>query len=228
MARKHLKRITAPASWMIGRKGSKFIALPKGSFKMEFGMPLIAVLKDVLHLVETRKEGKRVLNSKEIIVNGKRCKDEKFMVGLMDILAIKDIGKYFRVLLDGNGILRLVPVTDSEALLRPCKITGKRSLSGGKVQLSLHDGRTCLGEAGHSTGDTVVLAIPGGKISQHFKLEKGSHAYLIGGSNVGRAGLVEGISGDTVNVRIGDIVAEASRRFVFVTGKDKPIVKIES
>lgn len=221
-----MKRVTAPASWMINRKETKFIALPKGSFRMEFGMPLIVVLKDVLHLVETAREGKRVLNSKEILVNGKRRKDEKFMVGLMDVLTIKDIGKSFRMLLDGNGVLRLVPVTGSEASLRPCKITGKRIIRGGKVQLSLHDGRTCLGDAAYSNGDTVVLGVPGGKIVQHFNLEKGGQAYLVGGSNVGEAGTIEGISGDTVMVKIGDKVSEASRRFVFIIGKDKPLVKI--
>ncbi len=210
---------------MVNRKERKFIARPKGSFRMEMGMPLITILEEVLHLVETRNEGKRVLNSKEIIVNGIRRKDEKFMVGLMDVLSIKDIGKNFRMLLDANGILRLVPVTGAEASVRPCKITAKKSIAGGKIQLALHDGRTCLGEAAYANGDTVVLSIPEGKITQHFKLEKGSHAYLIGGSNVGQTGTIEAISGDKVTVKIGGNAAEAARRFVFVIGKDKPMVK---
>ena len=225
MAKKHLKRIAAPATWMVDRKERKFIARPKGSFKMAMGMPLVTVLKDVLKLVATRKEGKRVLNSKEILVNGRRRKDEKFMIGLMDVLAIKDIGKSYRMLLDKNNILRLVPVTDSEAAVKLGKITGKRSIRKGGIQLSLHDGRSLLGEAAHATGDTVVLSLPKGDITQHLKLESGCHAYLIGGSNVGRTGIVENISGDTVTIKIGDGVVEAAKRFVFVVGKDKPAIK---
>lgn len=226
MARRHIKRITAPASWMINRKESKFIAMPKGSFKMEMGMPLIAVLKDILKLVETRKEGKQALNGKEILVNGKRRKDEKFMTGLMDILTIKDTGKSYRILLDSNGILRLTPISGQETSIRPCKVTGKRSVKGGKIQISLHDGRTCIGDASHSNGDTVIMSVPEGKIIQHLKLEKGSRAYLIGGSNVGRSGTIEEITGDKVTVKIGDNTAEASRKFVFVIGKDKPLFSV--
>ena len=225
MAKKHLKRIAAPATWMVDRKERKFIAMPKGSFKMAMGMPLITVLKDVLKLVATRKEGKRVLNSKDIMVNGARRKDEKFMIGLMDVLTIKDIGKSYRMLLDKNNTLRLVQVTESEASVKLGKVTGKRSVRKGLIQLTLHDGRSLLGLAAHSTGDTVVLALPKGGITQHFKLESGCHAYLIGGSNVGRTGVVDNIAGDKVTIKIGDDVVEAAKRFVFVIGKDKPIIK---
>ena len=225
MAKKHLKRIAAPATWMVDRKERKFIAMPKGSFKMAMGMPLITVLKDVLKLVATRKEGKRVLNSKEILVNGARRKDEKFMIGLMDVLTIKDIGKSYRMLLDKNNILRLVPVTESEASVKLGKVTGKRSIRKGLIQLTLHDGRSLLGAAAHSTGDTVVLALPKGDVTQHFKLESGCQAYLIGGSNVGRTGVVDNISGDKVTVKIGNDVVEAAKRFIFVIGKDKPVIK---
>ncbi|MBI2175875.1 30S ribosomal protein S4e [Candidatus Woesearchaeota archaeon] len=225
MAKKHLKRIAAPSTWMVDRKERKFIAMPKGSFKRAMGMPLVTVLKDVLRLVTTRKEGKRVLNSREILVNSKRRKDEKFMIGLMDVLAIKDIGKSYRMLLDRNNILRLVPVSESEASVKLGKVTGKRSVRKGRIQLSLHDGRSLLGEASHSTGDTVVIALPKGDVVQHLKLESGCQAYLIGGSNVGRTGVVGNISGDKVTIKIGDETVEAARRFVFVVGKDKPVVK---
>ena len=227
MAKKHLKRIAAPSTWMVDRKERKFIAMPKGSFKMAMGMPLVTVLKDVLKLVATRKEGKRVLNSKEILVNGARRKDEKYMIGLMDVLTIKDIGNSYRMLLDKNNILRLVPVTESEASVKLGKVTGKRSVRKGMIQLSLHDGRSLLGVAAHntSTGDTIVLALPKGDVTQHFKLESGCQAYLIGGSNVGRTGVVDNISGDKVTVKIGNDVVEAAKRFIFVIGKDKSVIK---
>lgn len=228
MAKKHLKRITVPASWMVDRKGSKFIARPNGSFSLETGMPLITVLKEVLNLVNTRREGRRVLNSKEISVNGVRRKSEKFMIGLMDVLGIKELGISYRMLLDANGVLRLVPIGSGESAIKPCKIIGKRAVRKGKVQLSLHNGHTCIGEAAHETGSTVVLALPKGGITQHLKMEKGSHAYLIGGSNVGRTGVIDSVSGDKVAIKMesGDGLITAAKRFVFVIGKEKPVIKV--
>ncbi|MBI2580400.1 30S ribosomal protein S4e [Candidatus Woesearchaeota archaeon] len=224
MAKNHLKRISAPASWPVGRKEGKFIARPRGSFSLEMGMPLITALKDVLGLVKTRKEGKLVLNTKSILVNGKRWKDEKFMIGLMDVVGISDLGRSYRVLLDRNGILRLVPMSESESPVKLCKVVGKRAVKKGRLQLSLHDGRSCIGAASHSVGDTLVLGLPKNDVAQHVRLEDGCHAYIVGGSNVGRSGVVEHVSGNMVTVRIGDEVADVAKRFVFVTGKAKPLI----
>ena len=234
MAKNHLKRVSAPASWLIGRKEGKMIARPKGSFSFEMGMPLITALKDILGLVKTRKEGKLVLNTKSILVNGKRRKDEKFMIGLMDIVGISDLGRSYRVLLDRKGSLRLVPLSDSEASVKLCRVIGKRAVKGGKVQLSLHDGRSLLGReelSEHKAGDTVVLELPSNKIAQHIKLENGCQAYLIGGSHVGCTGVGEHVLGDErgkVIIRIGDDVVESAKRFVFAIGKGeqgKPVIK---
>ena len=225
MGEKHLKRLAAPVTWHIDRKERKFIARPVGSYSMDMGMALITVLKEVVKLVSTRKEGKLVLNSKDIQVNGVRRKDEKFMIGLMDVLSIKEIGQSYRMLLDNNRKLRLVPVEGSEVPVKLCRIVGKRTIRKGKTQLSLHDGRSIIGSDEHSTGDTVVLELPKGNVKQHLRLESGCHAYLIGGTNVGRTGTVDNIAGDKVTIKIGDGVVEAAKIFVFVVGKDKPVIK---
>ncbi|MBI2143588.1 hypothetical protein HYU17_00360 [Candidatus Woesearchaeota archaeon] len=228
MAKKHLKRLASPATWPLERKAGRFVAKPKGSFRKGMGMSLITLLKDVLRLVETRKEGKRVLSTNEVLVNSERRKDEKLMVGLMDVVSIKSIGKAYRLLLDSNSMLRPVPVTGREALLKPCKVVGKRLVKKGIVQLSLYDGRACLGTNAHKTGDTVVLELPGSKIASHLKLESGCFAYLTGGSNVGLSGVVEHISGDKAVVKIGERTVEAAKRFVFVVGTDKPVISVST
>jgi small subunit ribosomal protein S4e len=227
MAKKHMKRVTAPASWMIERKVQKFISLPKGSYSMKTGMSLVAVLKDVLKLVNTRKEGKRVLNNKEIIVNGKRRKDEKFMIGLMDVLQIKEIGKSYRMILDNRGVLRLITISGAETSIKPCRVNGKRTIRNGKIQLSFHDGRTFLGKAENSIGDTIMISLPDGKEKQSIKLEKGCQAYLTGGSNVGLTGTVDNISGEKATIKIGNDVIETETRSVFVIGKEKPLIKLD-
>src|SRR3989338_4570809 len=226
MAKKHMKRIAAPFAWMVERKAGKFIARPRGSFSFGAGMPLMTVIKDVLGLVETRKEGKRVLNSRDVFVNGARRKDEKFMVGIMDLLSLKDLGKTYRVLFDTNGVLRLVPVSDSDASVHLCRINGKRIIGKGKVQLSLHDGRSIIGSNDYRTGDSLVLSTQDTGVKGHVRLESGCYAYLIGGSNVGRMGVVASISGSNVIIRIGDASVEAAKRFVFPVGKEKPLISI--
>ena len=224
MTRAHLKRIAAPSTWPVGRKEGKFIARPKGSFSLEMGMPLITALKDILGLVKTRKEGKLVLNTKEILVNGKRRKDEKLMIGLMDVVSIGELEKSYRMMLDKNAVLRLVPVSGSESSVKLCKVIGKRTVKNGRIQLSFHDGRSYIGAPAHAVGDTLVLALPKNDVVQHLKLEDGYNAYITGGSNVGSTGVIEHISGDTVMLKIGDEVVEVAKRFVFVTGKDKPLI----
>ena len=163
-----MKRIAAPSTWPVGRKEGKFTARPKGSFSLEMGMPLITALKDTLGLVKTRKEGKLVLNTKEILVNGKRRKDEKFMIGLMDVVSIGELEKSYRMMLDKNAVLRLVPVSGSESSVKLCKVIGKRTVKNGRIQLSLHDGRSYIGAAAHAVGDTLVLALPKNDVVQHL------------------------------------------------------------
>jgi small subunit ribosomal protein S4e len=225
MVKNHLKRLAAPSTWPVDRKSRVYISRPKGSFSLENAMPLTVILRDSLELVKTRKESTLVLNNKEISVNGKRQKEGKLMVGLMDVLTIKDIGKSFRILLDKNGLLRPILIEDAEATVRLSKITGKRTVSKGKVQLTLHDGRAMMGTQDHKVGDTIVLSLPKNEIKSYLKLENKCSAYLTGGSHVGFTGTVEEIKKDKVMIKLGNDVVEAARRFVLVVGKDKPVIK---
>ena len=106
MAKKHLKRLNAPKSWKIKRKGIKFITRPNpGAHSFSLGMPINIVLREIFEYAKTTKEVKNILNNKEVLINGVRRKDHRFIVGFMDIIAIPGIKAYFRVLLDKKGKL---------------------------------------------------------------------------------------------------------------------------
>ena len=107
----HLKRITAPRTWHIKRKENKFILRPNcGSHSLENGLPLGLILRDVLGLVSTMSEAEKLLNNNEVLVDGKRRKDRKTVVGLFDIVSIPLLSKNFQVSLNQNGRLNLIEV----------------------------------------------------------------------------------------------------------------------
>src|SRR3989344_1877264 len=107
MGNLHIKRIAAPASWHINRKLSKWIYKPNpGPHKIENSMPLGTILKEILHLANTSKEARYILTSGNIKINGKIRKDQKFPVGLMDIISYND--KNYRILFNKKGYLILV------------------------------------------------------------------------------------------------------------------------
>src|SRR5437868_2925966 len=98
MASSHLKRIVAPKTWPILRKTTTFIARPKpNGQKLELTMPVVLVMREMLGLVQTAAQARRILRSQPVTVNGKRVYDTDSTVGFMDLLAIG--GKTYRVLI---------------------------------------------------------------------------------------------------------------------------------
>ena len=100
----HLKRIASPRTWLINRKQNKFTVRPKpGAHSLEQGLALGIVVRDLLKLASTMMEVKKLLNDQEILVDGKRRKDYRFITGLFDVITIPVLKKSFRVLLDAKG-----------------------------------------------------------------------------------------------------------------------------
>lgn len=59
---KHLKRLFAPKTWDIKRRGIKFIAKPiPGAHKISMSLPLNVILRDILKYANTNKEVKLML-----------------------------------------------------------------------------------------------------------------------------------------------------------------------
>ena len=56
----HLKRQEVPKSWPVYRKGTKYVVKPGSA--LETGVPLLLVLRDMLHIAQNRKEAKRAIS----------------------------------------------------------------------------------------------------------------------------------------------------------------------
>lgn len=229
MIKRHLKRLAAPRSWKIKRKGITFITRPKpGAHPYIEGLPLTVILKDLGYATTTR-EVKKILVNKNILVDGVRRQNHRFIVGIMDVLAIPELNAYYRFLINKKGELMLVKTDEKEAKIKLCKITGK-TLVKNKLQLNLFDSRNILVEKNneYKTGDTLVIEVPSQKIMHHLKLERNAVVFITRGKKVGNLGKVENISqqGVACKKESGEII-ETRKEYVFVIGKDKPIIKLE-
>lgn len=230
MTKSHLKRLKAEKSWKIKRKKDKFITRPKpGAHSFAEGIPLGVILKELLEYAKTTKEIKHILYNKEVLVDGKIRKDHRYLAGFMDMISVPKKKEHFRILFNNKGHLYLKQVKDNETKFKLCKISGKRILIKKKMQISFHDGRTMLVDKdSFKVGDTLIIELPKQKIKEHLKLEPKAQIYLFSGRHVGGSGTLENIRGKyiTFKNKKGDVF-ETLKKYVFVIGKNKPVVEID-
>ncbi len=228
MGMRHMNRKAAPKTWPIERKQTDYITRPfPGAHKMEEAMSIGTFLKEVFHYAQTQKEAKRILLHKQVLVDGRRRKDEHDMVGLFDVVEFPETDARFRITLTPRGKLFPLAITKEEASLKPCQVVGK-TLVKGKVQLNLSDGRNILiAKDNYKTGDTLLVEIPTQVVKKHLKLEKGATVFLTGGKNQGAIGKVEGILGKKLLYKgENGEVSETSKRYAFVVGEGKPALHV--
>lgn len=222
-----MKRLTAPRSWKVKRKTTKFITKPNpGPHRIERCMPLNVMLRDVLGLAKNTKEVKYLLCNGEALVDGKVRNDVKFPVGLMDVLSIPKINKYYRMLIDRKGYLTLNEIKKEESTFKPCKITGKTVLKGSKLQVNLSNGYNILVKKdSFKPGETLLIELPSQKVKEHFKLEKGAYVFLTGGRHIGDHGVVDKVEDRIVlyKSQAGE-VHETSKKNVLIIGSKKPSI----
>ena len=145
----------------------------------------------------------------------------------MDVLTVGDDN--YRCVLDTNGKLRYRSISKKEASAKPCRIVNKTTIKGGKMQYTLHDGRTFLSETPdeYSIGDTLVISLPGQEISAHHPFEAGAVAYMTGGSHVGETSKIKEIeikrSSRPNEVVFDEFGTIASYAFVIPSAKTLPL-----
>jgi len=228
MVKKHLKRLAIPKSWDIRKKKNKFTTRPMpGAHSFELGIPLNLVIRDLLKYAKNNHEVKKILNNKEILVDGKIRKDYRFITGFMDSISIPKLKKNYRVILNKKGKLFLLATTEQEAKIKICKIIGKKLVKG-KTQLNLFDSRNVLVEKDNNkVGDSVVIELPTQKIKEHLKLEKGASIFVMGGKKIGTLCLVEDIINRKIICKHNNTIFEVPFDYIFVVGKNKPLIKLE-
>lgn len=232
-SRKHLKRYKAPKTWPIHPKEDTWTVKPApGAHAIDESLSLTLVIRDILGLADNSREAKRIINSGNVLVDGRVIKDYKFPVGFMDIIEIPKTGEVYRILLDNKGRLTLNPIEENDSKL--CKIVNKSTIKGGKTQLNLHDGKNVIVEEDEfAVGDVITLKIPEQEITNNFKLEEGASVLVIGGKHTGELGVVSEIIINESS-KPNTIVIENSKKdnfltlkeYAFVVGTDKPAITL--
>jgi small subunit ribosomal protein S4e len=188
-----MKRLTAPRSWPITRKDKQWVTKPApGAHALEESIPVNVVLRDLLKLCDTASEVRSILAEKSVLVDGKVATSLKQGIGLMDVMSIPKIKTSYRVLIDKRGKLNLVKIPEGKENWKLSRIENKTTVTGGKTQLNLHDGRNLLVEKDdYHSGDVLKIEIPSQKILDVYRLAKGSYVLITSGSHVGQIGIIE-------------------------------------
>lgn len=187
----HLKRQEVPKSWPVYRKGTKYVIKPESN--LESGIPLLVILRDMLKIVQNRKEARRAIFLKQILMNNKIPRDEKNPVLLFDTLSLIPMKKNYRMDLSGKGKFELKEINESEANIKAVKVVDKKILKGKKVQLNFQDGKNILSDMNCQMNDSVLINFKEKKIEKCLPLEEGSKAVIFSGKHSGKRGNIKSL-----------------------------------
>lgn len=220
----HLKRLIAPKTWPIKRKGITFITRPSPSgTPMDLSVPLVVAFKDMLNLATTTKEVKQILHSQEVLVDGARVYNHDAMIGLFGVLSIPKLKASYRLVLNNKNNLVFTNISGKEAENKPTKIIGKTILGKDKIQLNCIDGQNIIVKDNvYKRGDTIIVDLKKKTIIEHLPFDKKALVFLYKGKHVGLvANIKEFTSREVVlTTKEGDV--DTKRAYCVVVGKDKP------
>ena len=185
----YLKRQKVPKNWPIKRKGTAYVVRP--NFSINKGIPVLIILRDMLEVAQNRKEVKKAIHSKFILLNNKIVIDEKNNVLLFDVIKIIPSKKYYRMTLSDKGKFQLEEIKENETDKKIAKIINKKILKGKKVQINLSDGRNFISDIKCSTNDSVLIDLKEGKIEKCLPLKEKSKVIIFAGKHSGERGIIE-------------------------------------
>ena len=241
---KVLKRLNTPAFLQIKRKHGKFfIKASPGPHQSTFCLPLLHIVRDLLQIVDTYSEAKKLIGLGHFKVDGKIIKNNSFPVGLMDVISIDKMKKFFRILPDSHHGLILQEIPEEESLFKLCRINQKTVVKGGHIQLNLHDGRNILinvndprtpKEDIYKRMDVLKISIPEQEILKLLKFKLNSTAIIMDGKNIGQVGKIQNITkrfgpkASTVSIEHNGTHTETLYDYTFIIGEDQSEIKLPS
>ncbi|MFX1378122.1 MAG: 30S ribosomal protein S4e [Promethearchaeota archaeon] len=239
---KTLKRLNTPAHLQIKRKQGTFFVNPTpGPHPSRFCLPLLHIVRDLLTIVNTHKEAKKLIGLGYFKVDGKVIRDKSYPIGLMDVLSIEKMNKYYRILPDSHHGLILHEITEGESNFKLCRINNKITTKGGHVQLNLHDGRNILvkvqdprkpKEDKFKRMDVLKISIPDQEIQKILKFKENNIAIIISGKNIGQVGKIISIlkrygpKASTVSIQHNGEHTETLYDYTFIIGEENSEINL--
>ena len=229
----HLKRLVAPQFWPVPKKKYTWTFTPSpGPHKKNESIPLAIIVRDVLGLVETGKEAKRIIKARELLVDGKVRTDHRYPVGLLDVVSIPKMNKHYRIVPYKNG-LKLIEIDENDAKKKILKIVNKRSIKRNRFQLNLNDGRNIIvKENKYKTNASLLVELPSLKILDYVEMDVGNLVLITSGQNSGKIARIVEVKEGRFNVK-PKLICEAEgkkievlKEHAIVVGKDEPLIKV--
>lgn len=239
-----LKRKPAPRFWPVHRKEVVWIVRPSsGPHCLEKCLPLSIVLRDILEVADTRKEAKKAIAQGKVCVDGKIRRKDDFPVGLMDVISMPEIGKFYRVMPSHKGLF-LNSISKEEASFKLCRVEDRTIVKNGNSQIALHDGTNILikaenpdpqSEVDYETFATLKLGLPEKQVLDQLKTRKGNIAVITGGKNIGNQGKIVEIEKTEAKKRRNALVVVEDEKgnryqtildFVFSIGGDTSLISV--
>jgi len=213
----HLKRQKVPKKWPIPRKGTKYVVRP--NFNPQKGVPILIILRDMLKVAQNRKEVKRAIHSKHILLNNKIVIDDKNSALLFDTITIIPLKKCYRFGLSGKKF-KMEEINEDEANKKISKIINKKSLKGKKTQLNLSDGRNFISDIKCNVNDSVLINFKERKIKKCLALKEKAKVIISSGKHSGESGTI-----NKININNEMVEVDISKRKVNVLIKQLMVVE---
>ena len=230
-SKKQMKRLAAPKKTKILRKEHVWTVKTRaGTHPAKESVPLAVLARDYLKIADTASEARKIIKSKELLVDGRAVTDPKFPAGFMDIITLPKQKKQYRIILDRKGRIDTQEL-DKQTNEKLCRVEKVAQTKKGKL-ITLHDGRNIVTKDKIKTGDVIKIEVPSQKINEHYPLKEGSTAYIISGKHAGETGKVQGIIPGNMTRRKQIIFKEETGEFttpadyIFVLGTGKPAISL--
>lgn len=216
---KHYVRLTLPRNLPLSnRKGDRWLLAPMpGRHRKNQSVSAGVLLRDVLGIAMDLKEAKRIVRDRELSVDGKPIKDIRAAIGIMDIVAIPKKNRAWRMQIMPSGKIAPKEIKAPEGKLKLCKVIGKRSVTGGKTEITMHDGRALLADNNVKVGATLRMALPEFKMKDMLPLQAGAKCLVTEGAHAGQIAVLEKIISRTGSMDSEAVLKSGDGQFVTVT-----------
>ncbi len=147
----------------------------------------------MLKVTQNKKEVKRAIHLKHILLNNKIVIDEKNSALLFDTITIIPSKKHYRLELSKKGKFQLDEIKEIEANKKISKIVDKKILKGKKTQLNLSDGRNIISDIKCNVNDSVLINFKTKKIEKCLGLKEKTKVMVFAGKHSGEKGIINKI-----------------------------------
>jgi len=180
---------------MLSKLNGVYAPRPRaGPHKLRECLPLLILLRNRLKYALTAREANMILRQGLVKIDGRTRVDAKYPAGFMDVVELPRTGERFRLMYDVKGRFALVKIGEAEAALKMCRVENVFTSTHRIPMITTHDGRRIrYPDPLISRGDSVLVDLKEGKITDFIKLKTGQVGMITGGNNRGRMGQISSI-----------------------------------